>query len=203
MKGIIAAAAIGDVIDLIRSGCILLPADNNFSAMTDPSASRHYTQDFSVGSRWFNTLAGRAWVCLSAATGAAVWILDGVVPGVGGEPSNVLTYFGGGTGTFLNGGSLDRQVGNPVAGNNDDTTDGVLASYTLPASSLDVLGRGLCITARGMIGPTSNGRIHGGIGLPVIWTATEANAIVIAVTGLSYTADAANDLIATWFESTQ
>jgi hypothetical protein len=51
MKGIIAAAAIGDVIDLIRSGCTLLPACNNFSATTDPSASQDCTQDFSVGSR--------------------------------------------------------------------------------------------------------------------------------------------------------
>jgi hypothetical protein len=44
------------------------------------------------------------------------------------------------------------------------------------------------------------GAIHGGIGLPVIPTATEVGAIVIAVTGSSYTAGVANDLIATWFE---
>jgi hypothetical protein len=79
---------------------------------------------------------------LSAATNAAIWILDGVVPGMGAEPSNMLAYFGGGTGTLLAEGRLDRQLGNPIAGNRADTTDDVLASYTLPASSLDVSGRG-------------------------------------------------------------
>jgi hypothetical protein len=266
MNGIIATAAIGDVIDLIRGGCILLPTCDNFSATTDPTASDDCTQDFSVGSRWFNTLTMRLWACLSAATGAAIWVLDGVVPGVGGEPSNMLTYFGGGAGTLRKGGNLNRQVGTPLAGNKADTTDDVLASYTLPASSVDVLGRGLCVTAQGMTGPTSHdkrvklwfdatisagvvtdgsviadsgawveaaapnnnvgwqlmsnvfkfggagsdtqygqgtailGGIHRGIGVPVTSSATELGAIVIAVTGSSYTAGAANDLVATWFE---
>jgi hypothetical protein len=265
-KGIIAAAAIGDVIDLIRCGCILVSACNNFAATTDPTADDDCTDDFSVGSRWFNTATSRAWAYLSAATGAAIWVLDGVAPGVGVEPSNMLTYFGGGTGALLKGGNLARQVGTPLAGNTADTTDDVLASYTLPASSLDVLGRGLCITAQGMTGPTSNdkrvklwfnatisagvvtdgsviadsgawvdaetpnnnvgwqlmsnvvkfggagsdtqygqgtailGGIHRGIGLPVISSATEVGAIVIAVTGSSYTAGAANDLVVTWFQ---
>jgi hypothetical protein len=44
------------------------------------------------------------------------------------------------------------------------------------------------------------GGIHRGMGFPVISSATEAGAIVIAVTGSSYTAGAANDLVATWFE---
>jgi hypothetical protein len=200
-KGVIAAAVIGDVIDLIRGGCTLLPA-----------------------------------------------------------------YFGGGKGTLLAEGSLDRQLGNPLAGNGADTADDVLASYTLPASSLDIFGRGLRITARGVTGPTSNdkrvklwfdakisagaviggsiiadtgawvntltpnnnvgweltsnvfklgdagsdtqyaqgsallGGIHGGIGLPVFPTAIETGAIVIALTGSSYAAAAANDLVAHWFE---
>ena len=43
------------------------------------------------------------------------------------------------------------------------------------------------------------GGVHGGLGLPVFPTAIEAGAIVIAVTGSSYTA-AANDLVANWFE---
>jgi hypothetical protein len=203
---------------------------------------------------------------LSTTPGAAIWILDGVVPGMGAEPSNMRAYFGGGTGTLLAEGSLARQLGNPLAGNSADTTDDVLASYTLPALSLDVAGRGLRITARGMTGPSSNdkraklwfdakifagvvvggsviadtgawadaitpnnnvgwqltsnvfklgdagsntqyaqssailGGSHGGIGLPVFPTAIETGAIVIALTGSSYTAAAANDLVATWFE---
>src|SRR6266403_1002000 len=265
-KGVIAAAAIGDVIDLIRGGCTLLPDDNDFTTTADPTELSDQTQGFSVGSRWFNTAAGRAWVCLSTTPGAAIWILDGVVPGMGAEPSNMRAYFGGGTGTLLAEGSLARQLGNPLAGNSADTTDDVLASYTLPALSLDVAGRGLRITARGMTGPSSNdkrakqwfdakisagvvvggsviaytgawadtmtpnnnvgwqltsnvfklgdagsntqyaqssailGGSHGGIGLPVFPTAIETGAIVIALTGSSYTAAAANDLVATWFE---
>ena len=44
------------------------------------------------------------------------------------------------------------------------------------------------------------GGSHGGIGLPVFPTAIETGAIVIALTGSSYSAAAANDLVATWFE---
>ena len=265
-KGVIAAAAAGDVIDLINGGCTMLPAYDNLSATTDPSASDDDTQDYSVGSRWLNTNASRLWTCLSATTGAAIWALDGVVPGVGAVPSNMLAYFGGGTGTILGSGNLYRQIGNPVAGNNADTTDDVLASYTLPASSFDVPGRGLFITAQGNTGATTNdkrvklwcnamisadvvtggsviadtgpwvgqttpnnnvgwqlmasvfkygaagsnsqyaqgtailGGIHGGIGLPVFPTAVEAGAIVITLTGSSYTTGAANDVVATLFQ---
>jgi hypothetical protein len=268
LRGVIAAAAIGDIIDLIRSGCNLLRDDDKFTAVMDPTEVNDQTQGFSVGSRWFNTMGARAWVCLSAASGAATWILDGVVPGTGAEPSNMRAYFGGGTGTLVAGGSLVRQLGNPLAGNGADTTDDVLASYALPASSLDVSGRGLCITARGMTGPTSNdkrvklwfdakisagmvtggsviantgawvdtiipnnnvgwqltsnvfklglpgsniqyaqgsailGGVHAGIGLPVFPTGIEAGAIVIALTGSSYSSAAANDLVANWFEVT-
>jgi len=49
-KGVIAAAAAGDVIDLINGGCTMLPAYDNLSATTDPSASDDDTQDYSVGS---------------------------------------------------------------------------------------------------------------------------------------------------------
>jgi hypothetical protein len=265
-RGVIAAAATGDVIDLIRGGCTLLPAYNNLLATADPGASNDNTQDYSVGSRWVNTIARRVWTCLSPATGAASWTLDGVVPGVGVEPSNISTSFGGGTGTFLREGNLVRQVGNPLAGNNANIVDDVLASYTLPASSFDVAGRGLCITAQGNTGATTNnkriklwfnasissgvvtggsviadtgawingttpnnnvgwqlmanvfkygaagsntqyaqgasilGGIYGGIGLPVFPTAVESGALVIALTGSSYTTGVANDVVATWFE---
>jgi len=29
--------------------------------------------------RWFNTTVSRAWTSLSAATGAAIWVLDGLM----------------------------------------------------------------------------------------------------------------------------
>jgi hypothetical protein len=265
-KGVIAAAAIGDVVDLIRSGCTFLPVYNNLSATTDPGAGNDNTQSYSVGSRWINTATQRVWTCLSAATGGAVWCFDGAVPGIGAQPATTLTYFGGGIGTLFTEGNLNRQVGNPLGGNRADTTDDVLASFILPASSFDVAGRGLCITAQGSTGATANnkrvklwfnatisagavgagtviadtgawvsgttpnnnvgwqltanvfkygaagsntqyaqgtailGGVHGGTGSPVFPTAMEAGAIVIALTGSSYTTGAANDVVATWFE---
>ena len=167
---------------------------------------------------------------------------------------------------MLSDGNLHREIGNPLAGNNDDTADDVPASYTLPASSFDVPGRGLCITAQGNTAAATNdkriklwfnatisagvvtggsviadtgpwvsgtipnhnvgwqltanilkcgatgsntqyaqgtailGGIHNGIGLPVFSTAVESGAIVIALTGSSYTTGAADDVVATWFE---
>lgn len=44
------------------------------------------------------------------------------------------------------------------------------------------------------------GGIHGGIGSPVLPAAIGSGAIVIAVTGSSYTSSAADDVVATWFE---
>jgi len=127
----------------------LLPSYDNLSATSDPSASNNNTQDYTVESRWVNTAARRLWSCISAATGAAAWALAGLVPGIGAEPANISTLFGGSTGMFLRAGNLYRLAGNPLAGNNADTTDDLLASYTLPASSFDAAGRGLCITAQG------------------------------------------------------
>jgi hypothetical protein len=265
-QGVICATAIGDAIDLIRGGCTLLPAYDNLSATTDPGAANDDTQSYSVGSRWLNIISQRVWTCLSAATGAAIWCLDGVVPGVGAEPSNMLTYFGGGTATFCAEGTLIRQVGNPLAGNQPDTTDDVLASFALPAASFDAADRGLCITAQGSTGPTDNdkrvklwfdatisggsvtggsvvadtgawvngttpnnnvgwqlmakifkygaagsntqyaqgtailGGIHGGTGSPVFPTAIESGAIVIAVSGASYTSGVADDVVVNCFE---
>jgi hypothetical protein len=69
-----------------------------------------------------------------------------------------LNLFRGGSGAFLSEGNRFRRVGNPLAGNNADTTDDVLASYVLPASSFDVAGRGLCITAQGGTSPTTNNK---------------------------------------------
>jgi hypothetical protein len=43
-NGVIAAAASGDVIDLIRGGCTFLPAYNNVGATTDPNMSNDVTR---------------------------------------------------------------------------------------------------------------------------------------------------------------
>jgi hypothetical protein len=49
---------------------------NNFTAASDPAVGNDNTQDYGPGSLWINTAAspGRAWVCVNAATSAAVWL---------------------------------------------------------------------------------------------------------------------------------
>ena len=46
---------------------------NNLTATTDPSVSDDNTKGYSVGSRWINTVADRAFACMDNATDAAVW----------------------------------------------------------------------------------------------------------------------------------
>ena len=136
---------------------------NNLSAVTDPGAGNDNTQDFQPGSLWINTSAYRVWMCLSAATGAAVWLLDGVVPGLGADPSNMITLFGGlglsaNFGTFKEEGNIYRAAGFPLGGNKADTTDDILCGIALDAGALDIAGRGLCITCQGTTGATTNNK---------------------------------------------
>jgi hypothetical protein len=54
-----------------------LALTNNLAATTDPLVTNDSSQNYSVGSQWINTTAGRSWMCMSASVGAAVWVLDG------------------------------------------------------------------------------------------------------------------------------
>ncbi len=159
---------------------------NNFTATTDPGVGNDNTQGYGPGSEWFNTTTNREWTCLSAATGAAVWSLGGVVPGVGVEPSSMLTQFGGGTASFPEEGNISRQIS--AAGIQPGATgaDNVLAVFTLPASSLDQAGRGLTISAIGSFGATANTKTVKLIWNPstaVVGSTVGAGGTVIATTG--------------------
>jgi hypothetical protein len=132
-KGVIAAAAIDDVADLIRGGCTLLPAYHNLFATTDPGASNDHSQDYSVGSRWVDG---------TIRNNSVGWQLT----------ANVFKY-------------------------------GAAGANTQYAQGSAILGG-----------------IHGGISAPLFMTAVESDAIVIAVTGSSFTSGVANDVVATWFE---
>jgi hypothetical protein len=81
-----------------------------------------------VGSRGVNTTARRLWTCVSAATGAASLTRAGLLIGVGAEPANISTLFGGGAGLFLREGNRYRLACNPLARNNADTNDDLLPS---------------------------------------------------------------------------
>jgi hypothetical protein len=75
--GFITGIALADVGDLYKGGCIPLGQSgvrSTFSQTVDPGVSNDNTQDFGVGSEWFNSTTGLLWRCQSAATGAAVWM---------------------------------------------------------------------------------------------------------------------------------
>lgn len=51
---------------------------DNVAATTAPDADNDTTEGYSVGSRWIDTTADKAYVCLDATDGAAVWQEDGL-----------------------------------------------------------------------------------------------------------------------------
>jgi hypothetical protein len=73
--GFVSATSQSDINALLVMGFQLLWGGRNvFNAVTDPVVGSDNTLDFQPGSLWINTSAQRAWLCLSAATGAAVWL---------------------------------------------------------------------------------------------------------------------------------
>lgn len=66
-----------------------LPLTNNYAATTAPGASNDSTQGYQVGSEWFNTTTGQAYVCTDATAGAAVWAPDANGAGLGIQPAPV------------------------------------------------------------------------------------------------------------------
>ncbi len=77
-NGVVKNVPIGDIVDLINSGCILLGqsgAKNNLSGTTAPTTSNDSTQDYAVGSRWLDTTNKNEYICLDATASAAVWAL--------------------------------------------------------------------------------------------------------------------------------
>jgi hypothetical protein len=75
--GFVTVNALLDIIGLGAQGFKQLPGGrNNYTASADPAAVNDGTQDYDSGSLWLNTTASpaRAWVCVSAATSAAVWL---------------------------------------------------------------------------------------------------------------------------------
>jgi hypothetical protein len=171
--GINAGMALGPMQSLSEGGYL-----NNLFGTTDPGVLSDASQGYGPGSTWLNLSTSRQWVCLSNSTGAATWILAGVVPGVGIEPSSMLTQFGAGTGSFFEEGNINRQVsGAGVSPTAAAATDYVLFTYTLPANSFDIAGRGLCMTSEGSFGATGNNKII------KLWFGCTAAVVGAAVSG--------------------
>jgi hypothetical protein len=171
------------VVSFLKAATNLFPniisSSGNLIATTDPGVSNDITQGYAPGLTWVNLTANRVWMCLSNAKGAAVWLLDGVVPGVGIEPSSMLTQFGNGTQTFPEEGNIYRSAVSAAASISPGSTgnDNVLFAFTLPASSFDVVGRGVQIEAAGSF--AANGDTKE---IKVFWGCTTAT-VGSAVTG--------------------
>lgn len=173
-----AGFALGPTQTLSEAGYL-----NNFAAIVDPAATNDASQGYGPGSTWLNTSNNRQWVCLTNAIGAAAWLLAGVVPGVGVEPSSMLTQFGNGAAIFPEEGNINRQLSAAGIQPGGTAVDSVLAAYSLPANSFDIAGRGLAITAQGSFGATGNNKR-----VKIFFNATTA-VVGAAVTGGTAIAD--------------
>jgi hypothetical protein len=131
---------------------------DNLAATADPVATSDNTQDYGPGSLWLNTSNMRVWMCVSNATGAAVWALDGVQPGVGIEPSSMITQFGSGSATFPEEGNVNRQISSSGVNPGATAADNVLAVYALPANSFDQALRGITVSAAGSFAANGNNK---------------------------------------------
>ena len=160
-----------NVFDKDLATVVFIPK-NNFAATTDPGVGNDSSQaqGYSAGSAWVNTTNGRVWFCQSAAVGAAQWAIA-VVPGVGADPSSMLTQFGGSTGTFREEGNLDRQISAAGVSPAATGSDYVIAITNIPALSFNATGVGCCLTAQGSFasnGNTKRIKIIAGAAAPAI-----------------------------------
>jgi hypothetical protein len=77
----------------------------NYAAVTDPAVSNDNTQGYAAGSSWINTVTGREFVCVNAATGAANWReITNPAPSVFGNDYQLKVYsvpVGTGSTTFI------------------------------------------------------------------------------------------------------
>lgn len=69
----------------------IVPVKSNLASATDPAVTDDSASGYAVGSKWLNTTNNRAYVCLNASVGAAVWkettintrIFDAIVDATG------------------------------------------------------------------------------------------------------------------------
>lgn len=77
---VITSTGYNDVTSLLNQGCLSLGqtgTKSNLAATAAPTVSNDNTQDYGVGSRWIDVTHNTEYTCISAATGAAVWIQGG------------------------------------------------------------------------------------------------------------------------------
>lgn len=112
---------------------------NNLEATVDPTANDDSSEGYSVGSQWVNGTGGRAFVCVDATEGAAVWNETGAGPaGTVEAPAgkSVVLQPGAGAvpGVVRAAGVLARSQGAPAA----KTVSGVLTAADLLAGIVTI-----------------------------------------------------------------
>lgn len=163
---------------------------NNYTASTDPGVSNDATQGFMAGSRWLNLSNSRLWKCMSNSVGAAVWCLAGVVPGVGVEPSGMLTQFGSSTASFPEEGNIYRYTSATGVSPTSTSGDYVIGVYALPASGFDIANRGIQVTAAGSFASNGDSKT---IKLAVSNTAQTLQAALSSATTIATTGSVATN----------
>lgn len=66
-------APLGSQADMLNAGCTPVGIRNNDTATTNPGATNDSTQDYVVGSKWYNKTTGGLFICVDATATAAVW----------------------------------------------------------------------------------------------------------------------------------
>jgi hypothetical protein len=157
MPGLVFFTSIGDVTFPFPIG----GPGSSLTQTRDPLATDDISKGIEVGSIWFNATAGalRLWSCRSNIAGAAAWIFEGSDYKNGGtNPPIEVTAFGGGAGIMAEEGNINRQISAAGVSPGATGADNVLAFFSLPAGSFDVLGRGIGITAEGAFAATANNK---------------------------------------------
>jgi hypothetical protein len=111
------------------------------------------------GSDTVNTVVGSTGIMVPQGTAAIFVPIPGTGwVGIGGSnPPNEVTQFGLGQAFMQEEGNINRQISaTGITSNTTAAQDTVLAAYTLPANCLDIVGRGITITAQGSFAANAN-----------------------------------------------
>ena len=120
------------------------------------------------------------------AASSGQWQSDPYFNAAGAAPSTGGVQSGSGTGSARSGGNLSVQISATGNGNAAATTDTVLFTYALPASSLDIAGRQVSIAAAGFFAANANNKqlkLWWNTTSPVVGSAV-AGGVLIAQSGV-------------------
>lgn len=153
---------IGSLADMLNAGCTPVNIRNNDTATTNPGTTNDSTQDYMVGSKWYNKSTGGLFICTDATATAAVWnpltrgmlpvaLTDAATVAVDASTSDVFTVTLAGNRTLGNPTNLapgqelfisvtqDATGSRTLAYANNWTFDGGAPTLTTAANAVDVI----------------------------------------------------------------